>query len=179
MAGRRRRHREGSAVFPAVSAVIARLISPQQLDSVRRYELGVEALCELAGDAARVLENGSGEVPTEFFTRYSGLSMAARGEEVPADLRRFTRPMRASKMLAMCLSRVQEFTRHLAQYHSRAQWQDVLEIVDAWINSWGDDERSRYAQARFSTLTGLVRGHEPWVGYMYSALIKSLSEVQA
>lgn len=148
-------------------------------DDARRCELGVEALCELAGDAARVLESGADEVSVRFVERFSGISMAAAGVEVPADLRERAHSMRVSKILRMCLSRVLQLTQHLTQSHGRTQWQSVHDMIDAWILSWGIDERARYAQARFSTLTGLVRGEEPHADYMYGALIEALSVIEA
>jgi hypothetical protein len=158
---------------------VAGLIGSRHLDDARRCEFGVEALCELAGDAARVLENGGDEVTAHFVERFSGISMAAAGVAVPADLRERTHSMRVSRILRICLSRVLQLTQHLTQSHSRTQWQSVHEMIDAWINSWGNDDRARHAQARFSTLTGLVQGREPRADFLYAALIEALSVIQA
>jgi hypothetical protein len=149
------------------------------LSEFRRYELGVEALCELAVDATLVLGKGVRMVTPELMHRLSGVTLAAWGEVVPEDLSRYTYSIRLPKFIWMCLSRVLELTSLLALHDPRAQWQQVHETVEAWLDSWGDDERGKMARARFSTLTGLTQGPEARVQFMHSSLVKALSVVQA
>ena len=159
--------------------VVAKLVSERQFSEFRRYELGVEALCELAVDATLCLGRGVRNVSPDLMCRLSGITLAAWGEDVPADLSRWTYSIRLPKFIWMCLSRVLELTSLLALHDPRAQWNQVHETVEAWLDSWGDDERAKMARTRFSTLTGITQGQEARAQYMHSSLVRALSAVQA
>jgi hypothetical protein len=80
----------------------------------------------------------------------------------------------------MCLRRAISWMRNLVRIHSNGRWEEVAEMIVAWLDAWGNDARAKYAQARFTTLTGIVRGaNEEHHAYMHAALIKALSDVQA
>lgn len=80
----------------------------------------------------------------------------------------------------MCLTQATHWMNSLVRVHSKSRWEEVLETVLAWQDAWGNDARAKYAQAKFSTLTGIVRGAtDDKHAYMHTALIKALSDVQA
>jgi hypothetical protein len=149
-----------------------------QFDEARRYELGVEAICELATDVVALrLKNRDAEAPAELIERYWGIIKTASPSALPsASMQRVTTGMLAW----MCLTRAIRWMRNLVRVHSKSRWDEVQEMIVAWQDAWGNDARAKYAQARFTTLTGIVRGatEEHYV-YMHSALIKALSDVQA
>ena len=149
-----------------------------QFDEARRYELGVEAICELATDVVALrLKNRDAEAPAELIERYWGIVNTASPAALPsASLQRVTTGMLAW----MCLTRAIRWMRNLVRVHSKSRWDEVQEMIVAWQDAWGNDARAKYAQARFTTLTGIVRGAtEEHDVYMHSALIKALSDVQA
>ena len=149
-----------------------------QFDEARRYELGVEAICELATDVVALrLKNRDAEAPAGLVARYWGIVEAASAPPLPlARVAQVTTGMLAW----MCLTRATRWMKNLVRVHSKGRWEEVQEMIVAWQDAWGNDARAKYAQARFTTLTGLVRGatEEHYV-YMHSALIKALSDVQA
>jgi hypothetical protein len=149
-----------------------------QFDEARRYELGVEAICELATDVVALrLKSRDAEAPEGLIQRYWGIIDAASPAPLPsARMERVTTGMLAW----MCLTRAIRWMRNLVRVHSKGRWEEVQEMIVAWQDAWGNDERAKYAQARFTTLTGIVRGAtEEHDIYMHSALIKALSDVQA
>jgi hypothetical protein len=148
----------------------------------RCHEFGVEGLSELAteiligiADADYLHPRNAG---AELVQRYWGISYASLGKETPAALRGMG-PLPALMVLSMCLERISVLTRELASKDEESHWPQVHDMVVAWRDSWGDDERARMAQARFSTLTGLTRGKQTRAAYLNSALIAALSVVQA
>lgn len=149
-----------------------------EVDSVRRYELGVEAICQLTTDVlALCAKNPDADAPAHLIRRYWGISYAASAEPLP-DLTRTA--MTVGTLLWMCLTRTIALTKDLVQVHSKDQWHEVRETIVAWQDAWGNDARAKYAQARFATLTGIVRGaKEEYHAYMHAALVKALSDVQA
>lgn len=157
-----------------------------ELDQWRRYELGVEALCELICDilvsltqAAELDKSAARRASTDFAQRFSGFSLAVANPTVMLNMDGWVPPMSTGRLLWMCLKRVLEFTEALSERDSTAHWRQIHEIVEAWRDAWGDDKRAQIAQARFSTLTGITRGHQNKLHYMHEALVKALSEVQA
>jgi hypothetical protein len=162
-------HKNGAAVCAAFCEV----------DDARRYELAVEAICQLTTDVlALCAKNHEAEAPAHLIRRYWGISYAASAEPLP-DLARNAK-MTRGKLLWMCLTRTIALTKDLVRVHSKKQWQEVQEMIVAWQDAWGNDARARYAQARFATLTGIVRGaKEEYNAYMHAALVKALSDVQA
>ena len=164
-------------------AVAAALIAGERFDKTLRYELGVEALCELSSEIAVALAcSGNVRGPdamASFVHRYWGISYASRGGYVPQSAFATPSRMRTTALLWLCLERILELTDYLGRLSGGAQWRQFHEIIHSWRDSWGDDTRARIAQARFSTLTGLTRDGEARVEYMHSALVKALSIVGA
>ena len=149
------------------------------MDDVRRYELGVEAICQLTTDVLAIsAKNHDAEAPARLVRRYWEISHAALAEPLP-DLARVAR-MSAGKLLWMCLTRAIDLTKDLVRVHAKERWQEVQEVIIAWQDAWGDDARAQYAQANFATLTGIVRGaKQDYNAYMHAALVMALSDVQA
>lgn len=163
--------------------VAAALIAGDHFDKTLRYELGVEALCELASEMTVALAcSGTvrgADALASFVHRYWGISYASRGQHIPPSAFATPARMRTTALLWLCLERILELTDYLGRNAGGAQWRQFHEIIHAWRDSWGDDARARIAQARFSTLTGLTRDGEARVEYMHSALVKALSIVGA
>jgi hypothetical protein len=174
---------KGRALPPSGQSVAATLVSTARFDKIRRYELGVEALCELASEITLTLAGSDSmrgpDAMAAFVHRYWGISYASRGQPVPAGVFEAPARMRTTALLWLCLERILELTDYLGRHAAGAQWRQFHEIIHAWRDSWGDDTRARIAQARFSTLTGLTREGEARVEYMHSALVKALSIVGA
>ncbi len=149
-----------------------------QFDEVRRFELGVEAICGLATDvvALSVKKRGA-EAPADLIDRYWGIIYAVSDQPLPsARMPEVTTDM----LIWMCLTRAIRWMKNLVRVHSKGRWEEVQEMIVAWQDAWGNDARAKYAQARFTTLTGIVRGAtEEHHAYMHSALIRALSDVQA
>jgi hypothetical protein len=149
-----------------------------QFDEVRRFELGVEAICQLAADvvAPRVKNRGT-KAPADLIDRYWGIIYAVSDQPLPSA----PMPEVTTEMLVwMCLTRAIRWMKNLVRVHSKERWEEVQEMIVAWQDAWGNDARAKYAQARFTTLTGIVRGAtEEHHAYMHSALIRALSDVQA
>jgi hypothetical protein len=149
-----------------------------QFDEVRRLELGVEAICQLATDVVALrVKNRDAEAPADMIERYWAIIYAVSDQPLPsARMAKVTTDM----LVWMCLTRAIRWMKNLVRIHSRSRWEEVQEMIVAWQDAWGNDARAKYAQARFSTLTGIVRGAtEEHRAYMHSALIKALSDVQA
>jgi|SRR5450631_329345 len=150
-----------------------------EVDEARRYELAVEAICQLTTEVLTLCaKNHDAEAPASLIRRYWGISYAASAEQLP-DLARDAK-MTAGRLLWMCLTRTIALTKDLVRDHCMVQWREVQEMIVAWQDAWGNDARAKYAQARFATLTGIVRGaKEEYDAYMHAALVKALSDVQA
>lgn len=150
-----------------------------EVDEARRYELAVEAICQLTTDVlTHCAKNHDAAAPPTLIRRYWGISYAASAEQLP-DLARNAK-MTAGMLVWMCLTRTIALTKDLVRVHSKQQWREVQEMIVAWQDAWGNDARAKYAQARFATLTGIVRGaKEEYNAYMHAALVKALSDVQA
>jgi hypothetical protein len=148
-----------------------------QFDDARRFELGVEAICLLATDVAGLRVNsGDAEAPAELIDRYWGIVHAVSAQPLPVA----RKPVTTGMLVWMCLTRAIRWMKTLVRVHSKERWEEVQEMIVAWQDAWGNDARARYAQARFTTLTGIVRGaNEEHRTYMHTALIKALSDVQA
>jgi hypothetical protein len=148
-----------------------------QFDDARRFELGVEAICRLATDVAGLrVKNRDAEAPAELIDRYWGIVYAVSAQSLPLARKAVTTGM----LVWMCLTRAIRWMKSLVRVHSKDRWEEVQEMIVAWQDAWGNDARARYAQARFTTLTGIVRGaNEEHHAYMHTALIKALSDVQA
>jgi len=162
---------------PAPGAAICAAICC--LDRIRRYEFAVEAFCQLS---SAVLERASGKAeaaPNSLVDQYWRLSYGTWGEPAPEIVASRPTKMNMGKLLWLCLTRVTELTDDLVRRKQQGNWQLVRDVIIAWRDAWGDDESAKFAQARFSTLTGLSRGSEERITFMNSALIKALSEVQA
>jgi hypothetical protein len=160
----------------------ADLADTETFTMTRCHELGVEALCELATEILLAVAGADDEqrfnAGADLVRRYWGISYAALGKETPLGLRSMG-PLPAPMLLWMCLERISALTRELAMQNENSNWPQVHEMVAAWRDSWGNDERAKIAQARFSTLTGLTRGSQKRAAYLNSALIAALSVVQA
>ena len=157
-----------------------------EIDQWRRYELGVEALCELICEILSSLaqmgeleQAAAKKVSSSFAQRFSGISLAVANPAVMLDMDGWVPPMTTGRLLWMCLKRVLEFTQALSERDPKAYWHQLHDIVEAWRDAWGDDRRAQIAQTRFSTLTGITRRHQSKLRYMHEALVKALSEVQA
>ena len=150
-----------------------------QFDEVRRFELGVEAMCQLTIDVvARTAKNRDAAAPASQIRRYWEISNAVLGRPLP-DLTR-TVKVTAGMLVWMCLKCATGWMKDLVRAHSKDRWQEVQEMIVAWQDAWGNDARAKYAQARFATLTGIVRApNEEHDAYMHTALVKALSDVQA
>jgi hypothetical protein len=149
-----------------------------QLDEVRRFELGVEAICQLATDVvARRVKDRDAQAPADLIDRYWGMIYAASDQPLPSTrMAKVTTDM----LVWMCLTRAIRWMKNLIRVHSKGRWQEVQEMIVAWQDAWGNDARAKYAQARFATLTGIVRElDEKHSAYMYAALVKALSDIQA
>jgi hypothetical protein len=149
------------------------------IDDVRRYELGVEAICQLTTDVLAISAKRHAAVaPAHLVQRYWGISQATSAEPLP-DLARAAR-VSAGMLLWMCLARAIDLTKDLVRVHAKERWREVEEVIVAWQDAWGNDARAEYAQASFTTLTGIVRGaKEDYNAYMHAALVMALSDVQA
>jgi hypothetical protein len=149
-----------------------------QFDEVRRFELGVEAMCRLATDVvALIVKNRDAEAPADLIDRYWGIIYAVSDQTLPsARMAKVTTDM----LVWMCLKCATGWMKDLVRAHSKVRWQEVQEMIVAWQDAWGNDARAQYAQARFATLTGIVRkSDEKHDAYMHAALVKALSDVQA
>ena len=148
-----------------------------QFDDARRLELGVEAICRLATDVVELtVKNRDAEAPADLIDRYWGILYAVSAQPPLLPRKRVTTGM----LVWMCLARAIRWMKSLVRVHSKDRWQEVQEMIIAWQDAWGNDARAKYAQARFTTLTGIVRGaNEEHHRYMHTALIKALSDVQA
>jgi hypothetical protein len=150
------------------------------IDEVRRCELGVEAICRLTTDVLTIIraKNHDTEAPVHLVQRYWGISHAALAEPTPGPAH--AARMSAGMLLWMCLARAIELTKDLVRVHAKERWQEVQEVIVAWQDAWGNDARAKYAQASFTTLTGIVRGaKQDYSAYMHAALVMALSDVQA
>ena len=149
------------------------------LDQTRRYELAVEAFCQLSSEVLRCAMRKDEAAPTFLIQQYWRFSYGAWGEPAPEIVASRPTRMNVGKLLWLCLTRVIELTDDLVRRKQHGNWQLVRDVIIAWRDAWGDDDTAKFAQARFSTLTGLSRGNEERITFMNSALIKALSEVQA
>jgi hypothetical protein len=149
-----------------------------QFDEGRRYELGVEAICQLATEVVALRVNSrDAKAAAVLIDRYWGIVYAVSAQPLPlASTTKVTKDM----LVWMCLTRAISWMKNLVRVHSKGRWEEVQEMIVAWQDAWGNDARAKYAQARFTTLTGIVRGaNEEHYAYMHTALIKALSDVQA
>ena len=148
-----------------------------EFDEARSYELGVEAICRLATDVVALrAKNRHTEAPADLIDRYWGIIYAVSAQPLPVAHKAVTTGM----LVWMCLTQAILWMKELVRVHSKGRWEEVREMIVAWQDGWGNDARAKYAQARFATLTGIVRGAtEDHHAYMRSALIKALSDVQA
>jgi hypothetical protein len=148
-----------------------------QFDEARRCELGVEAICQLATEVVALrVKNRDAKAPADLIDRYWGIIYAVSAEPLPLAHKAVTTGM----LVWMCLTHAIRWMKDLVRVHSKGRWEEVREMIVAWQDAWGNDARANYAQARFATLTGIVRGAtEEHHAYMHSALIKALSDVQA
>jgi hypothetical protein len=168
--------------FGRLAFGVAEMAAPASLSVTRCHEFGVEALCELATELLIALAEADDDqrfdARPELVRRYWGISYSSLGKETPPGLRGMG-ALPALMLLWMCLERVSVLTRELALQNENSNWPQVHEMVVAWRDCWGEGERARMAQARFSTLTGLTRGTQRRAAYLNSALIAALSVVQA
>jgi hypothetical protein len=148
-----------------------------QFDDARRYELGVEAICRLATEVVAVrITSRNAEAAADLIDRYRGIVYAVSARSLPSARTVMTQDM----LVWMCLTRAVNWLKNLVSVHAQGRWQEVLEMIIAWQDAWGNDARAEYAQARFTTLTGIVRGAtEEHGAYLRAALVKALSDVQA
>jgi hypothetical protein len=149
------------------------------LDQTRRYELAVEAFCQLSSEVLQCAMRKDAAAPPFLIQQYWRFSYGAWGEPAPEIVASRPTRMNVGKLLWLCLTRVIELTDDLVRRKQHGNWQLVRDVIIAWRDAWGDDDTAKFAQARFSTLTGLSRGNEERITFMNSALIKALSEVQA
>jgi hypothetical protein len=156
------------------AAVCAELF---QFDDARRLELAVEAICRLASDVVELsVKNRDAEAPADLIDRYWGTVHAVSAQPLPSARTSVTTGM----LVWMCLTRAIRWMKNLVHVHSKVRWEEVQEMIVAWQDAWGNDARAKYAQARFTTLTGIVRGaKEEHDEYMHSALVQALSDIQA
>ena len=159
--------KKGAAVCAACS----------QFDEARRLELGVEAICRLATEVVELkMKNRDAIAPADLIDRYWGIVYAVSAQPLPSARTAVTTGM----LVWMCLTRAIRWMKNLVHAHSKVRWEEVQEMIVAWQDAWGSDARAKYAQARFTTLTGIVCGaNEEHHAYMHAALIKALSDVQA
>ncbi len=160
---------QGSAVCTMICAI----------DQTRRYELAVEAFCQLSSEVLQRACRKDEAAPTLLVQQYWRFSYGTWGEPAPEIVASRPTRMNMGKLLWLCLTRVVELTDDLVRLKQHGNWQLVRDVIIAWRDAWGDDDSAKFAQARFSTLTGLSRGNEERSTYMNSALIKALSEIQA
>jgi hypothetical protein len=146
-------------------------------DDARRLELGVEAICRLATDVVELgVKNREAAASADLIDRYWGIVHAVSAQPLSSARTAVTTGM----LVWMCLTRAIRWMKNLVHVYSKGRWEEVQEMIVAWQDAWGNDARAQYAQARFTTLTGIVRGaNEEHHTYMHSALIKALSDVQA
>ena len=174
--------RRASKHFGKLAFGTAELASPETLSMTRCHEFGVEALCELATEilvaVAAADDDQRFDAAPELVRRYWGISYTALGRQTPPGLLGMGL-LPALMLLWMCLERVSVLTHELALQNENSNWPQVHEMVVAWRDCWGEGERAKMAQARFSTLTGLTRGTQRRAAYLNSALITALSIVQA
>jgi hypothetical protein len=166
-----------SRVAPPPGAIVCTSICA--LDRIRRYELAVEAFCQLSSEVLQRAIRKDEAAPSFLIRQYWRFSYGAWGEPAPEIVAARPTKMNMGKLLWLCLTRVIELTDDLVRRKQQGHWQLVRDVIIAWRDAWGDDETAKFAQARFSTLTGLSRGSEERITFMNSALIKALSEVQA
>jgi hypothetical protein len=169
------------STLPRVSAAPGAIICTSicALDRIRRYELAVEAFCQLSSEVLQRATRKDDLAPASLIQQYWRFSYGAWGEPAPEVVAARPTKMNMGKLLWLCLTRVIELTDDLVRRKQQGNWQMVRDVIIAWRDAWGDDETARFAQARFSTLTGLSPGSEERITFMNSALIKALSEVQA
>ena len=134
-------------------------------------------MCQLASDVgALVVKNRDAQAPADLIARYSGIVYAVSAPPLPAA----RMPIGMRMLVWMCLTQAARWMNNLVRAYSKGRWEEVRETILAWQDAWGNDARAQYAQARFTTLTGIVRGptqeHDT---YMHTALVKALSDVQA
>jgi hypothetical protein len=165
------------SLTPPQGAIICTAICA--LDRTRRYELAVEAFCQLASEVLQRATRKDAAAPPSLIEQYWRFSYGAWGEPTPEVVASRPTKMNMGKLLWLCLTRVIELTDDLVRRKQQGSWQLVRDVIIAWRDAWGEDDTAKFAQARFSTLTGLSRGSEERVTFMNSALIKALSEVQA
>ncbi len=165
------------ARVPAPGAVVCTSICA--LDRIRRYELAVEAFCQLSSEVLQRATRKDEAAPALLIRQYWRFSYGAWGEPAPELVASRVTQMNMGKLLWSCLTRVVELTDDLVRRKQQGHWQLVRDVIIAWRDAWGDDDTAKFAQARFSTLTGLSRGSEERITFMNTALIKTLSEVQA
>jgi hypothetical protein len=136
-------------------------------------------MCQLTTDVVALRANNrDAEAPARQIQRYWQISYAVLARPLP-DLTR-SAEVCTGMLVWMCLTRAIGWMADLVQDHSRDRWQEVQEMIVAWQDAWGNDARAKYAQARFATLTGIVRGpNEEHHAYMHTALVKALSDIQA
>jgi hypothetical protein len=149
------------------------------LDQTRRYEIAVEAFCQLSSDVLTRASSKDEAAPALLVQQYWRFSYGTWGEPAPEIVASRPTRMNMGKLLWLCLTRVIELTDDLVRRKQHGNWQVVRDVIIAWRDAWGDDDTAKFAQARFSTLTGLSRGDEERSKFMNSALIKALSAVQA
>jgi CO dehydrogenase/acetyl-CoA synthase gamma subunit (corrinoid Fe-S protein) len=150
----------------------------RRFDDARRYELGVEAICQLAAEVVALrVKTREAKAGADLIDRYWGIIYAVSAESLPlASNFKVTKDM----LVWMCLTRAISWMKNLVRVHSKSRWEEVQEMIVAWQDAWGNDARAQYAQAKFTTLSGIVRGaNEEHQSYMHTALIKALSDVQA
>jgi hypothetical protein len=148
-----------------------------QFGDARRLELGVEAICQLAvGVVEQRMKNRDAAAPADLIDRYWGIVYAVSAQPLPSAHTAVTTGM----LVWMCLTRAIRWMKNLIHVHSKVRWEEVQEMIVAWQDAWGSDARAKYAQARFTTLTGIVRGaNEEHHAFMHTAMIKALSDIQA
>jgi hypothetical protein len=148
-----------------------------EFDDARRYELGVEAICRLATEVVALrVKNRDAQAPAELIERYWGILYAVSVQPLPLAHKAVTTGM----LVWMCLTQAIHWAKDLVRVHSKGRWEELQETIVAWQDAWGNDARAKYAQARFTTLTGIVRGAtQEHDAYLHAALIKALSDVQA
>jgi len=149
------------------------------LDQTRRYEIAVEAFCQLSSEVLQRALRKDEAAPADFVQRYWRFSYGTWGEPAPEIVASRPTRMNMGKLLWLCLTRVIELTDDLVRRKQHGDWQLVRDVIIAWRDAWGDDDTAKFAQARFSTLTGFSRGNEERSTFMNTALIKALSQVQA
>jgi hypothetical protein len=147
-----------------------------QFDDARRFELGVEAICQLTTDVVALrVQHRDAEAPGDLIDRYWGILYVVSALPPLANM-----VVSTDMLVWMCLTRAIRWMNNLVRVHSAGRWEEVQEMIVAWQDAWGNDSRAKYAEAKFTTLTGIVRGAtEEHDAYLRAALIKALSDIQA